>query len=99
MHDSKKGALARIIVLIVMVINSFLAHYGHSPIPVSEEFVYQFLSDLVLLGALGWLGIYKDNPVTDEGVKGTAVTHKLKNKKLSADEQTAFTQVKEEITK
>lgn len=97
MHSSKKAALARILVIAIAMVNSGLAHYGFNPIPVSEEFLYTLLSDLALLGVFGYLGIYKDNPVTDEGAQGTAVTRKLKNKKLSEDEIQSLQKAKHNI--
>lgn len=97
MHSSKKAALARILVIAIAMVNSGLAHYGYNPIPVSEEFLYTLLSDLALLGVFGYLGIYKDNPVTEEGVQGTAVTRKLKNKNLSEDEEQSLQKAKHNI--
>ena len=97
MHSSKKAALVRILIIAIALVNSGLAHYGFNPIPVSEEFLYTLLSDLALLGVFGYFGIYKDNPVTDEGVQGTAVTRKLKDKKLSKDEEQSLQEVRHKI--
>lgn len=97
MHSSKKAALVRILVIAIALVNSGLAHYGFNPIPVSEEFLYTLLSDLALLGVFGYFGIYKDNPITEEAVQGTAVTRKLKDKKLSEDEKESIQEVRHKI--
>lgn len=96
MHENKKMAIVRLVVLAITLVNSVLAHYGYSPIPTSEEFIYQTISDVILIGSAAWAA-YKNNDVTDAGVKGTAVARKLKGKSMSRDEHESFVEVKKEI--
>ena len=98
MDNIKLAAASRIIVALLAFVNAVLAHYVMNPIPVSEDVVYQLLSDLALLGALGWIG-YKNQDFTVEAVKDTAVTHKLKGKKMTEPEHQAYLEAKEEIAK
>lgn len=97
MTDNKKMALTRIVVLVLMFANSILAHYGYNPIPVSHDFIYQTISDIILIGTIAW-PVYKNNDFTKEAEQGTAVTRKLKNQKLSRDEHKAFVEAKDKFT-
>lgn len=54
--------IARYIVLILALVNQFLANRGISPIPVDEETI----SSIILTG-IALYTTYKDNPTTKEG--------------------------------
>ena len=96
MHENQKQAIVRLIVLGVMILNAILAHYGKHPIPVSEEFIYQMVSDIILISTVAYTA-YKNNDLTDEAVKGTAVTHQLKNKPMTQAEFDKFIEVKDQF--
>ena len=66
--------IARYIVLIMAIVNQFLANRGLSPIPVDEETI----STIVLAG-IGLYTAWKDNPTSKEG---QWANKKLKNTKL-----------------
>lgn len=96
MLTNKKMAATRLIILGILGINSILAHFGYNPIPVSEEVVYQAVSDLVLFGTMFYTS-YKNNDTTDEAVAGTAVMKSMKNESLNKDERKALREVKKKI--
>ncbi|MGQ5218455.1 phage holin [Staphylococcus equorum] len=57
-----KGSVVRYIVLILALINQWLADKGLSQIPVDEETISTVITTIV-----GLYVAYKDNPVTKEG--------------------------------
>lgn len=93
---NKKMAATRLIILGILGINSILSHFGYNPIPVSEEIVYQAVSDLVLFGTM-FYAAYKNNDTTDEAVAGTAVMKSMKNVSLNKDERKALLEAKKKI--
>ena len=93
---NKKMAATRLIILGILGINSILAHFGYNPIPVSQEVVYQAVSDLVLFGTMFYTA-YKNNDTTDEAVAGTAVMKSMKNEQLSPEERKALQKAKRRI--
>jgi SPP1 family holin len=62
-----KGTLIRTIVLFVALINGFLAMYGKSPLPFSNEQVEMFLSDafITVAALVSW---WKNNYVSKKGL-------------------------------
>ncbi|PTK90787.1 phage holin [Staphylococcus gallinarum] len=68
------GAAARFIVLILALINQWLATKNISPIPVDEDGISSILLTIVALYTA-----YKDNPVTK---KGHQANIEMKQKKL-----------------
>lgn len=96
MDNNKKLAATRLITLGLIGLNSVLAHFGYNPIPVSEDVIYQLISD-VLLFATMYYTAYKNNDTKDEAVAGTAVMKQLKGKKLNPDEVKALNQAKRKI--
>ncbi|MCD8830309.1 phage holin [Escherichia coli] len=68
------GAAARFIVLILALINQWLATKNISPIPVDEDGISSILLTIVALYTA-----YKDNPVTKEGHQANI---EMKQKKL-----------------
>lgn len=89
-------AATRLVVLGLIGLNSVLAHFGYNPIPVSDEIVYQAVSDLVLFGTMFYTA-YKNNDTTDEAVAGTAVMKKMKHEQLNNQEVKAINRVKRKI--
>lgn len=63
MNNELKQAITRLIVLVIALINSLLAHYGKSVIQSDEAFIYQTLSDVILIGSIAW-GYWKNNNFT-----------------------------------
>ncbi|PKE07298.1 phage holin [Macrococcoides caseolyticum] len=63
MNNELKQAITRLIVLVIALINSLLAHYGKPVIQSDEAFIYQTLSDLILIGSIAW-GYWKNNNFT-----------------------------------
>lgn len=57
-----KSMVLRTAVLILALVNQWLANHNMSPLPTTEE----DLNTLILTGAALWTW-YKDNPVTKEG--------------------------------
>ncbi|WP_332606883.1 phage holin [Bacillus spizizenii] len=57
------GTVARFVLLLVALVNSGLTMTGHSPIPVDETGVQEFIS-LAFMGATALLAYWKDNDVT-----------------------------------
>lgn len=96
MLTNKKMAATRLIILGILGVNSILSHFGYNPIPVSEEIVYQAVSDLVLFGTM-FYAAYKNNDTTDEAVAGTAVMKSMKNESLNKDERKALLEAKRKI--
>ena len=68
------GAAVRFIVLILAIINQWLATKNISPIPVDEDSISSILLTIVALYTA-----YKDNPVTKEGHQANI---EMKQKKL-----------------
>lgn len=93
---NKKMAATRLIILGILGVNSILTHFGYNPIPVSQEIVYQAVSDLVLFGTM-YYAAYKNNDTTDEAVAGTAVMKTMKNEGLNSEERKALQKVKRKI--
>lgn len=63
MNNELKQAITRLIVIAITLINSLLAHYGKPLIQSDETFIYQTLSDLLLIGSIAW-GYWKNNNFT-----------------------------------
>lgn len=77
------GAAVRFIVLILAIINQWLATKNISPIPVDEDSISSILLTLVALYTT-----YKDNPVTKEGHEANI---EMKQKKLDKKQGTTPT--------
>ncbi|UTH01614.1 phage holin [Macrococcoides canis] len=63
MNKELQLALTRLIILIIALINSALAHYGKPIINTDETFIYQTLSDLFLIGSIAWT-YWRNNNIT-----------------------------------
>lgn len=71
-----KGSAVRYIVLLLALINQWLADKGLSPIPVDEETISTIITTVV-----GLYVAYKNNPVTKEGKKANDELKELKYQK------------------
>lgn len=66
MKNMDAGSLARLIVLIVALVNSGLAMAGYNPLPIDEDALYNFIS-MAFVGVASWVGWYKHNATSQEG--------------------------------
>lgn len=73
-------AIVRLIVLVVLLLNQTLITLGWSPIPFSEEQVFEAISSiaLVVTAIYTW---WKNNDTTREAERGTELMHELKENK------------------
>ncbi|MEB7752272.1 phage holin [Staphylococcus pseudoxylosus] len=74
------ASATRYIVLLLALINQWLADKGLSPIPVDEETISKIITTVV-----GLYVAYKDNPITKEGKQ---VNDKLKQLKFEKKQPT-----------
>ena len=75
-----KQALIRLVVLVILLINQTLMVLGWSPLPFSEEQIYEGVSSvaLVVTAIYTW---YKNNNVTKEAEKAQGYLNQLKERK------------------
>lgn len=80
----EKNAIIRTVVLFIALVNQALATFGASPLPFSDDLVYEIVSIVVTIGAavLTW---WKDTPVTTAAKIGHTITRAIKDGKLSAE--------------
>ena len=72
-----KGTITRTIVLILTIINSFLAIFGKSPLPIDSETVTQVVS-FIFTTAAALVAWWKNNSFTKEAIEGDIAMHMLK---------------------
>ena len=75
-----KQALIRLVVLVILLINQTLMVLGWSPLPFSEEQIYEGVSSvaLVVTAIYTW---WKNNSVTKEAEKADEYLRQLKGRK------------------
>ena len=71
-----KATIVRFSLLILALINQFLANKGVSPIPVDEETI-----SMIITSAIGLYVAYKDNPTSKEGKQANEKMKQLKAEK------------------
>ena len=71
-----KATIVRFSLLILALINQFLANKGVSPIPVDEETI-----SMIITSAIGLYVAYKDNPTSKEGKQANDKMKQLKAQK------------------
>lgn len=71
-----KATILRFSILILALINQFLANKGVSPIPVDEETI-----SMIITSAIGLYVAYKDNPTSKEGKQANDKMKQLKAQK------------------
>jgi len=72
-----KQAIVRLVVLVILLINQTLVTLGWSPLPFSEEQIYEAVSSVAVVGVAIWTW-YKNNNVTKEAQEAQKVLDKLK---------------------
>ena len=75
-----KQAFIRLAVLVILLINQTLMVLGWSPLPFSEEQIYEGVSSVALVVIAVWTW-YKNNDTTDEARAGTQYMKELKESK------------------
>lgn len=78
--NGKQAAWARLIVLVVLVVNQSLTLFGWNPLPWSGEEVYAGVSSL-LLAAQGVYTWYRNNNTTKEAIEVQTQLDKKKEAK------------------
>ena len=75
-----KQALIRLVVLVILLINQTLMVLGWSPLPFSEEQIYEGVSSVAVV-AVAIYTWYKNNNVTKEAEKAQGYLNQLKGRK------------------
>lgn len=75
-----KQAIVRLIVLVVLLINQMLITLGWSPLPFSEEQIYEGVSSIALVAAAIYTW-WKNNSVTKEAEEADEYLRDLKRRK------------------
>lgn len=68
----------RYILMILTVINTFLTRIGLNPIPVSEEELYQVVSDIIAISVL-IMNTWCNNSVTEQAIVSDQIMKELKD--------------------
>ncbi|GAA0434302.1 phage holin [Virgibacillus sp. AGTR] len=61
-----KQAIVRLVVLVILLANQTLITMGWSPLPFSEDQIFEGVSTVATIGVAVWAW-FKDNPVTKKG--------------------------------
>ena len=69
----------RYILMLIAIVNVILTRTGLNPISVSEDVLYQTVSDILTLVVL-IMNTWKDNPVTPEAIAANRYMKDLKSK-------------------
>ena len=75
-----KQALIRLVVLVILLINQTLMVLGWTPLPFSEEQIYEGVSSVAVV-AVAIYTWYKNNNVTKEAEKAQGYLNQLKGRK------------------
>lgn len=72
-----KGTITRTLILVLTIINSFLAIFGKSPLPIDSETITQVVSFCFTTAAaiVAW---YKNNSFSKEAIEADIMMHMLK---------------------
>lgn len=83
--NPSKDTIIRTILLAVTIINSFLALFGKSPLPIDSDTVTQLVSLIltVIAAVAAW---WKNNSFTSAAIEGDILMHKLKKKQDNTEE-------------
>ena len=84
MQNIKKDTIIRTVVLILALVNNCLTMTGHSPLPIQDAQITEWLSLGFTIGAAGWAW-WKNNSVTPEAIQADAIMHGLKDGTLELD--------------
>lgn len=93
MENINTGTIVRFTLLVLALINQWLANKGISPIPVDEETISSIILTIVALYTT-----YKDNPTTKEGrwANQKLKKYKAEKKYKNATGQAPITNIQEE---
>lgn len=72
-----KGTITRTIILVLTIINSFLAIFGKSPLPIDSETVTQVVS-FCFTAAAAIAAWWKNNSFSEEAIEADIMMHMLK---------------------
>ena len=72
-----KQAIIRLVVLIILLINQTLVTLGWSPLPFSEEQIYEAISSVATVAMAVWAW-WKNNSVTKEAQEADVILRKMK---------------------
>lgn len=70
----------RYILMVVSIVNTILTHYGKNPLPISEDGLYQVLSDAITT-VIFIVNTYKDNPTSKEAIASDQIQKAMKASK------------------
>ena len=77
MGKVKPETIIRTVVLILALINQFLAIYGREAIPITEDEVYQAVTLIVTIGSSIWAW-WKNNSYTREAIEADKYLEELR---------------------
>lgn len=78
------GTYVRYILMVLTIVNTIIARFGITPIPVEEEQIYQVVSDIIAIVVL-IVNTYKNNSTSPEAIKADAYLQNLKGKNVEYD--------------
>lgn len=78
--NEKILAVTRMIILLINFLNSILSHYGKPIIKTDNEFVYQTVSDFILLANIIYVW-WKNNNITNNAIKAQNFKNALDERK------------------
>jgi SPP1 family holin len=76
----KPDTIIRTIVLILALINQFLAIYGREASPITDDEVYQAVTLIVTIGSSIWAW-WKNNSFSAEAIAGDDLMNRLREEK------------------
>lgn len=79
MNTVKKDTIIRTVVLVLALINNCLTMSGHSPLPIEDEQITEFLSMMFTVAASLWAW-WKNNSFTQSAIKADEYMNTLKGK-------------------
>lgn len=78
-QNGKQAAIVRLIVLVVLVVNQALVTIGWSPLPFSEEEIFEGVSSVATAVVAVWAW-YRNNNLTDEAVEADKIMRAKKKR-------------------
>lgn len=82
------GTIVRYILMLVTALNTLLTRFGLNPISLSEDGLYQAVSDIITIIIL-LVNTWKNNSVTKNAIKADKYMNELKSGEISEDEDDA----------
>lgn len=78
------GTYVRYILMVLTIVNTIIARFGITPIPVEEEQIYRIVSDIITIVVL-IVNTYKNNSTSPEAIKADAYLQNLKGNNVEYD--------------